>query len=205
MSLRTIPSEALLQTIQSRNCVLFIGAGLGYHLKNQFGKTCSDGFALSQQLCVEFSLDNVTENLPISSELVKIRKGRGTLLDYLRKQLLGFEPDEQYQWLPTIRWKAIYTTNFDDGLLSAYRKSSAAAQNIVPIYVTADFKDFSIYTDVPVYFIHGCLNQPGLPIVITQSDYSLFREKRRMMFEQLKIHHAQCSFLYIGYSHRDWN
>jgi hypothetical protein len=26
-----------------------------------------------------------------------------------------------------------------------------------------------------------------------------------MMFEQLKIHHAQCSFLYIGYSHKDPN
>ena len=90
-------------------------------------------------------------------------------------------------------------------MLTAYHQSSAAAQNVVPIYVTADFKDFSIYTDVPAYFIHGCLNQPGFPIVITQSDYSRFREKRRMMFEQLKIHHAQCTFLYIGYSHKDPN
>ena len=111
--------------------------------------------------------------------------------------MLGFDPDEHYLWLPTIRWRAIYTTNFDDGILTAYRKSAAAAQDIVPIYVTADFKDFSVYTDVPAYFIHGCLNQPGLPIVITQTDYSRFREIRRMMFEQLKIHHAQCSFFYI--------
>jgi tetratricopeptide (TPR) repeat protein len=205
MSLITTPSEALLQSIRSGNCVLFMGAGLGYHLRNQTGNNCPDGFALTKQMCVEFSLDNAIEDLSVASQLVEIRRGRGTLLDFLRKQLLGFEPDEQYQWLPTIHWKAIYTTNFDDGLLSAYRKSGTAAQNIVPIYVTADFKDFSTYTDVPVYFIHGCLTQPGRPIVITQRDYSLFREKRRMMFEQLKIHHAQCSFLYVGYSHRDPN
>jgi len=205
MSLRTTPSEALLQSIRSHNCVLFMGAGMGYHLSNQFGNTCPDGEALTKNMCAEFNLDNTIEDLSIASELVEIRRKRGPLLDYLRKQLLGFDPDEHYQWLPTINWRAIFTTNFDDGLLTAYHKASAAAQNIVPIYVTADFKDFSIYTDVPAYFIHGCLNQPGLPIVITQSDYSRFREKRRMMFEQLKIHHAQCTFLYIGYSHKDQN
>lgn len=205
MSLRTTPSEALLQSIRSHNCVLFMGAGMGYHLRNQFGETCPDGDALTKKMCAEFNLDNAVEDLSIASELVEIRRKRGPLLDYLRKQLLGFDPDEHYLWLPTINWRAIYTTNFDDGLLSAYHKSCAAAQNIVPIYVTADFKDFSIYTDVPAYFIHGCLNQPGLPIVVTQSDYSRFREKRRMMFEQLKIHHAQCTFLYIGYSHKDQN
>jgi tetratricopeptide (TPR) repeat protein len=183
-----------------------MGAGMGYYLRNQLAETCPDGDALTKKLCNEFNLDNDTvKDLSIASELVEIRKNRGALLDFLRKQLLGFDPDESYLWVPTIRWRAIYTTNFDDGLLTAYHKSCAAAQNITPIYVTADFKDFSIYTDVPAYFIHGCLNQPGLPIVITQSDYSRFREKRRMMFEQLKIHHAQCTFLYIGYSHKDPN
>lgn len=206
MSLRATPSEALLQSIRSHNCVLFMGAGMGYYLRNQTGETCPDGNALTKKLCNELNLDNNTvEDLSIASELFEIRRNRGTLLDFLRKQLLDFDPDENYRWLPTISWKAIYTTNFDDGLLTAYHKSSAAAQNVVPIYVTADFKDFSIYTDVPAYFIHGCLNQPGFPIVITQSDYSRFREKRRMMFEQLKIHHAQCTFLYIGYSHKDPN
>lgn len=205
MSLSTTPSEALLQSIRSCNCVLFLGAGMGYHLINHDNKTCPDGVELAKRMCTEFSLDDTIEDLSEASELVEIRRNRGTLLDYLRKQLLGYEPDEQYKWLPTIRWRAIYTTNFDDGLLTAYRQCNIAAQNIVTIYVTSDFKDFSIYTDVPAYFIHGCLNQPGLPIVITQTDYSRFREKRRMMFEQLKIHHAQCSFLYIGYSHRDPN
>ncbi len=206
MSLRTTPSEALLQSIRSHNCVLFMGAGMGYYLRNQIGETCPDGEALAKKLCNEFNLDNnAVKDLSIASELVEIRKNRGTLLDFLRKQLLDFDPDENYLWLSTISWRAIYTTNFDDGLLTSYYKSHTAAQNIVPIYVTADFKDFSIYTDVPAYFIHGCLNQPGLPIVITQSDYSRFREKRRMMFEQLKIYHAQCTFLYIGYSHKDPN
>ena len=118
MSLRTTPSEALLQSIRSGNCVLFIGAGMGYHLRNQMGNTCPDGISLAKRMCTEFNLDDAIEDLKDASELVEIRRNRGTLLDYLRKQLLGYEPDEQYQWLPTLRWKAIYTTNFDDGLLS---------------------------------------------------------------------------------------
>jgi len=207
MSLTTVPSEALLQSIRSGNCVLFIGAGTGDNLKNQDGDTCPDGPTLAERMSKEFNLDNPIGDLPEVSEIVEIRNKRGHLLDYLRRQLLGYEPDEYYLWLPTIRWKAIYTTNFDDGLLTAYSISSTATQNIVPIYVTADFKDYSFYTDVPVYFIHGCLRQQGLPIVVTQTDYSRFRENRIMMFNQLKIHHAQCSFLYIGYSHKDpnWN
>ncbi len=181
---------------------------MGYHLKRENGEICPDGAGLTRKICEEFNIDEPITDLSIASELAVIRrKSRGDLLDFLRKQLLDFLPDENYLFLPTIKWKSIYTTNFDDGLLTAYHKSSRAAQNLVPIYVTSDFKDFSIYTDVPAYFIHGCLTQPSLPIVITQSDYSLFREKRRMMFEQLKIHHAKCTFLYIGYSHKDpnWN
>ena len=118
MSLRTTPSEALLQSIRSHNCVLFLGAGMGYYLRNQNGETCPDGESLTKKLCNEFNLDNNTvEDLSIASELVEIRKNRGTLLDFLRKQLLDFYPDENYLWLSTISWRAIYTTNFDDGLL----------------------------------------------------------------------------------------
>ena len=95
MSLRTTPSEALLQSIRSHNCVLFMGAGMGYYLRNQIGETCPDGEALTKKLCNEFNLDNnAVEDLSIASELVEIRKNRGTLLDFLRKQLLGFVPDE---------------------------------------------------------------------------------------------------------------
>jgi hypothetical protein len=188
MAIQSNPPEALLQSIRSGNCILFLGAGLGYNLVNESGDNCPDGQTLARRMCDEFNLNTKTDDLSVASELVELRcKGRGPLLDFLRKQLLGYEPDEYYQWIPNITWRAIYTTNFDDGLLTAFRKSSDAPRNIVPIYVTSDFKDFSLYTDVPAYYIHGCLKQPGLPLVITQTDYSLFREKRRMMFEQLKF------------------
>jgi hypothetical protein len=55
MSLKTTPPAALLQSIRSNNCVLFIGAGMGYYLRNEIGEICPDGAALTNKLCNEFN------------------------------------------------------------------------------------------------------------------------------------------------------
>lgn len=42
-------------------------------------------------------------------------------------------------------------------------------------------------------------------ILITEDDYSTFRERRKMLFDILKIECATAPILYIGYSHQDPN
>jgi len=59
---------------------------------------------------------------------------------------------------------------------------------------------------VPIYYLHGALfGDETTNIVITEDDYSTFRDSRKMLFELLKKEFITCPILYVGYSNRDPN
>ncbi len=127
---------------------------------------------------------------------------------YLHKRLVNLEPDKSFQWLFSLRWKAIYTTNYDKGIQRAYELIADPPQNPVTLTVTSDLVPNNPIFEVPVYHLHGALFASSKPnIIITEEDYARFRERRRMLFELLKSDFATSTVLYIGYSNRDpnWN
>lgn len=195
----------LKSAIESGNCVLFIGAGIGYDMRDENGNNIPDGIKLAQDLAAHFKISTDSDDLAKVSQIVAIRKSREELDGYIRKRLAKIQPGEHVQWLSTNRWKAIYTTNYDFGIERAYELNPAPLQTPVPISATEAMVDYDARFQVPIYHIHGALFGEKQSIVITQDDYTTFRERRRMLFESLKIHFATCTFLYIGYSHRDPN
>lgn len=116
------------------------------------------------------------------------------------------EPDEHLQWLFSLTWKAIFTTNYDNAIEKAYALNANPTQNPVTICSSSEFRDFDPRFEVPVYHLHGCLSPGGGgSVLITDEDYATFREERRMMFEKLKLSYATTPILYVGYSHEDAN
>jgi len=197
----------LRHAIESGECVLFVGAGIGGNVKDAAGQPAPDGTALAKELAQRFSIDDGGESdLAKIAEVVQIRKGRKELESFLRERLSGLEPDENLRWLFSLRWKAIFTTNYDWVIERAYELSPTPQQKPVTISVTSDLVSFDSRLDVPIYHLHGVLFGGADPaIVITQSDYSKFTEKRRMLFELLKREFATSTVLYVGYSNRDPN
>ncbi len=195
----------LKTAIESGNCVLFIGAGIGYHMKGSDGHPIPDGPALAKELAIHFKIATDSEDLTKVSQVVALRRSRADLDDYLRKRLANVEPDEHVQWLTTNRWRAIYTTNYDFGIERAYQHNPSPLQTPVSISATQDITEYDLRFQVPIFHIHGALFGVHQNIVITEDDYTTFRERRRMLFEALKLQFASSTFLYIGYSHRDPN
>ncbi|MFZ6732481.1 SIR2 family protein [Undibacterium sp. Ji42W] len=200
----TIPL-GLKTAIESGNCVLFIGAGIGYHMTGSDNNLVPDGAALAKELAIHFKIDTDSEDLTKVSQVVALRRGRSDLDDFLRKRLANIVPDEHVRWLTTNRWRAIYTTNYDFGIERAYELNSSPLQAPISISSTQDLVEYDLRFQVPIYHIHGALFGEHQNIVITEDDYTIFRERRRMLFEQLKQQFATSTFLYIGYSHRDPN
>lgn len=197
----------LRNAIESGECVLFLGAGIGNHLKDKNGNTAPDASTLALELATNFSID-IEESIELSkiSELIELRIGRKELEAFLRKRFANLEPDDDLQWLFKLRWRAIYTTNYDNGIQRAYELLKSPPQNPKTIVTSSEYTRVDPIFEVPVYHLHGALYGYSKPnIIITESDYSKFREQRRMLFELLKIEFTASSILYIGYSNSDPN
>ncbi len=198
----------LKQALESGECVLFVGAGIGAHLLDVHGNQAPDGAMLARELALHFGIE-VGETLDLAkvSQLVEIRKrGRTELEAFIKRRLSGLEPDDAFRWLTTLRWRAIFTTNYDDSIQRAYSKNPDPPQTPVTIAATSDLVPFERKFQVPVYHLHGTLFNIEKPrIIITEDDYAAFRDRRRMLFNILKQEFATSTFLYIGYSNRDPN
>jgi hypothetical protein len=208
------PAEALVeiplplrQALEAGDCVLFVGAGIGRHL-SRGSLSAPDSLALAQELATEFKIDASSSlSLAKVAEIVEIRKrGRDELETFLKTRLCGLEPDDALRWICTVRWKAIFTTNYDDGIERAYEKSAEPPQSPVSIGSTSELVAFDRRFQVPIYYLHGQLCGPNKPhILVTESDYATFRKQREMMFALLKSEFATSNFLYVGYSNEDYN
>ena len=108
-------------------------------------------------------------------------------------------------WLSTRPWRAIFTTNYDNGIERAYELNAHTIQNPVVVTVTADVGTPNPMIEVPIYHLHGALFSVQEPhVVITENDYGTFRERQRCSY-LLKKELLTSTILYIGYSHNDPN
>jgi len=195
----------LRHALELGECVLFLGAGIGEHLHRPDGKSLPDAAGLAREIVTTFSLDTESEDLSKVAELLQIRGRKDELEDYIRRRFSNLTPDETIQWLCSRRWRAIFTTNYDRGVERGYELLPDLPQQPISIALTADFVHVDTRFEVPVYHIHGAIFGHKQNIVISQTDYTRFRETRRMLFEILKQNFASSTILYIGYSNRDPN
>ena len=110
----------LRHALESGECVLFIGAGIGIHLLDADGSSAPTAAMLAEELVNSFEMIRTeVSNLTKIASIVELRRGRLELRVLLVKDNT-VQPDEQLKWLFTRRWKAIYTTNYDMGIERAY-------------------------------------------------------------------------------------
>lgn len=166
------------------------------------------GAQLATEIATFFGIDaEGSTDLTKISQVVEIRKrGRKELNAFLQKRFTDISPNEDVCWLSTRPWRAIFTTNYDNGIERAYEVNPNTIQNPVIATVTADLGTVNPMIEVPIYHLHGALfgvNEPH--VIITENDYGIFRERRKMLFDLLKKELLNSTILYIGYSHNDSN
>lgn len=195
----------LRHALEGGNCVLFVGAGIGAHLKRPDGTTAPNAADLAKLMAEHFNIETDGQyDLAQISQAVELRKGRKDLDTFIRTTLSGLEPDEDFRWLFSRRWRAIYTTNYDHGIERSYELNATPHQTPVTMSVTQDVVAIEPRFQVPVVHLHGVLFGTEKPrIIVTEDDYLRFRERRKMLFELLKYEAATSTFLYVGYSNMD--
>jgi hypothetical protein len=64
----------LRQVLESGDCVLFVGAGVGHHFKRPDGTSAPDGPTLAKAICAQFGISVTSSDIP---DLAKNRTTRG--------------------------------------------------------------------------------------------------------------------------------
>ncbi|XOV74871.1 MAG: SIR2 family protein [Phycisphaerales bacterium] len=198
---------ALRNMLESGNGVLFVGAGVGWSAFDTEGDPMPDGPRLARELADQFGIDlGSSANLGKAAQVVELRHGREKLESFLSKRLADFEPNEHLRWLFSLRWKAVFTTNYDFVIQRCYELAAKPPQRPVTVSSAQRLSDLDPRFDIPIYHLHGCLyDGSGSHILITAQDYAQFAERRRMLFELLKRECATSNILYVGYSNQDPN
>jgi tetratricopeptide (TPR) repeat protein len=206
VKLESIPL-GLQQALESGECVLFIGSGIGQYVIGPDKKPGPDGYTLAKELANHYEIDVSGEyDLSKIAEIIELRKGRTELEVFLKQKLANLEPDHTLRWLFSLRWKAIFTTNYDRVIERAYELNPNPSQQAKSISITSDLVPLDARLDVPIYHLHGMLFDRSDPkVIITQTDYAKFKESRRMLFELLKKEFSTSNILYVGYSNKDPN
>lgn len=110
-----------------------------------------------------------------------------------------------------LRWKAIFTTNYDSSLEFAEHSTIQKLYRLLPI---VNPKDNALLSDTDTgklkyYKIHGCCREleqhpsDAPPLVITQKDFQDSISRNQPFFEALRNYAYDCSIIFIGFqAHR---
>jgi len=91
----------LRQALESGDCVLFVGAGVGEHFIATDGTHAPDGGTLAKELADQFGIEaGGSPDLAKVAQIIEIRKrGRSELETSIKRRLTDLEPDDVFSWL----------------------------------------------------------------------------------------------------------
>ena len=193
----------MLKKIRQGRSVLFLGAGASS------GANAPSGDQLSQMVHQEFlaPLPQTSPDLMDVCSAVLDTPGidRSAVEDFIRKKL-DVQPSAAHLQLGRNRWQAIFTTNFDDLVETAYRVTPDRLQRCEPVLGRDFSRTQSDYLDVLRLFkLMGSVDgsDEDSRMVLSRTDYNRKLRKRGGLFKLLYDFVKDGTIVYVGYSFRD--
>jgi hypothetical protein len=125
----------LIEAVENGNAILLLGAGASLAARNSNGKPPPSASGLGRLLAAKF-LTQEYENSPLT-QIADYAISESSLFevqDYIRAIFTPFTPSLSHATIPTFRWRAVVTTNYDCLVEDAYRKHTAPSQSLVPLF-----------------------------------------------------------------------
>lgn len=197
--------------IESGNAILFLGAGASYDAllsgqpKRIFADTVKE--ALSDKFLEGAhkgrTLMNVADYARSEASLAKVQS-------CIRDLFINLMPADFHLKIPTFRWKAIVSTNYDLVVERAYANCAGRLQELAT--VTRDGNELEAalagQNTVPYLKLHGCINNyadPNIPIVLDSHEYAKFKKGRENLVKTFTEWATQSPLIFCGYSLGDEN
>lgn len=201
--------HALKQAVREGKVVLFLGAGSSIGAFAADGSKPPQGDMLARMLSERFlGGEDSDQSLSVVSEYAISETDLITVQQYLRDIFDKFQPADFHLLLPTFRWTAIGTTNYDLIIERAYAACHAAAQDLVLFLRNSDRIESKLRSEnaVPYIKLHGCISrhdQPEIPLILTIDQYVTHKKNRGKLFERLKDYGAEHPIVFVGHRLED--
>lgn len=190
--------------------MLFLGSGASLGASNASGHFMPGSTQLTKIISDQFlSSKFAKKDLMRVSELAASAAGTSRFNQWLAAMFEVFEPTEAHLKLPTFRWKAVVTTNYDVLVEKAYDHASESAQSLVIRF--KDDQPFGSMMDdherpLPFLKLHGCArhaHDDQVPLVLTPTSYNNHEVNRARLYRQLEDLAADYPVVFCGHSLSD--
>lgn len=200
----------LVEELQSRRLVLFVGAGLSVAAGMPTGRTLARVLhtKMAKARSSRTAPGDQAENLDVVADRYQEEYGRVRLARELESRLVTSDPGDigRTHYLIALLIKhrfvdTIVTTNFDTLIEDACRTLG------VPLRVIVEGTQLPLTTGEPALLkIHGDFSHPDL-LVVTKRDYARFSSeiRRKVIWNHLASLLQTRPFLFLGYSLEDFN
>ena len=195
--------KRLFRKIGQGKAVLFLGAGASKAAGLQSGRE------LAKALWDEFLPDSPQDSedlIEVSSRIMDTEGiDRKDVEDFLRKTLY-VQPSTTHKTLCRYSWQAIFTTNYDDLVESAYRSTPESKQRCEVVCGSEFSRRNSDYQEtVRLFKLMGCVSgrDKVSQMALTRSDYNKKMRQRGGLLKILYDYTKDGTIIYIGYSFND--
>ena len=199
----------LLQSIESGNIVLVLGAGASIGASSPAGTPAPTGPQLAGMIANKFlGGQHAGDSLPIVSELAISESDLYTLQEYIRTIFHELQPASFHSLLPTFKWAGLATTNYDLVIERAYSQCRNRAQALVPLIKNGDRVEEHLRSSQSVMLLklHGCITRTSdssAPLILSVDQYVTHRRGRDRVFDHLKNLSYEHPLVFVGHSLQD--
>lgn len=208
----------LINAVRDQRAVLFLGAGAS---RGAVRRTPESGIhpelkepplgdALRDLICDAF-FGGALKHRPLTAVAAMAANELGLLpfQKFIHDLLDSFEPGAHHRLLPTFRWKAVASTNFDLIIERAYSEAEAGLQELVQTVKDGDLFDTRMnQANQPLgyYKLHGCIahyTDESIPLILSNEQYASYSVNRQRFYARFRDLGHEYPVIFAGYSIAD--
>ena len=200
---------SLLNSVQSGDVVLVLGAGASIGSSGSLGASAPTGRELAHQISDKFLGGQYSDApLQIVSELAISETSLQAVQEFIRTIFQDLRPAPFHMLLPTFKWAGLATTNYDLVIERAYEQTLDRSQDIVPLIKNGDRIEEKLKArrSLMLLKLHGCITRTAdtsIPLILSVDQYVTHRNGRDRVFDHLKNLSYEHPLVFVGHSLQD--
>ena len=198
--------DNLIRSISEGTVILVLGAGASKGATNPSGDPSPTGLELAKNLAGKFLGGQHTgDPLAVVAELAISENDLATVQEYIRSIFQDIHPASFHKLLPTFKWAALATTNYDLVIERAYESVKESSQELVPLIKNGDRIEEKLRSPDGLMYLklHGCISRASdtsVPLILSIDQYVTHRQGRDRVFDHLKTLSYEHPLVFIGHS-----